>query len=77
MNHTAFTHELVDPIEMSRLENQLKHEDMVDNYIESRQSKLSTFLTLHCIYCEVELEDGERVVKLECNSEHVYHVECL
>ena len=34
-------------------------------------------MTLTCVGCGVELEDGDKVVRLECNDEHAYHVECL
>ena len=31
----------------------------------------------YCIICYVEFSKDQKVISLPCNSEHVYHAECL
>lgn len=47
------------------------------DYIKNHEIVLSTFRDLECPKCKKALYDGDKVIVIECESEHTYHSKCM
>ena len=76
LNHSEFSHDMKDKGRtLSGL--QMQNEYRIEAFIDARKFKLNTFLELSCLECGDKLEDDDEVVKLQCDDQHLYHVDCL